>query len=59
MPASSEAALLSLLQEHHSLGNAKARQLLGLDEGAYESLKRAYGRTVREHYAKCSFIPIL
>lgn len=39
MPASSEAALLSLLQEHRSLGNAKARQLLGLDEAAYESLK--------------------
>jgi type I restriction enzyme M protein len=41
MPASSEAALLSLLQEHRSLGNAKARQLLGLDEAAYEQVKQA------------------
>src|SRR5690606_400354 len=39
MHASSEAALLGLLNEHRSLGNAKARQLLGLDEAAYESLK--------------------
>ncbi|MDX9749719.1 MAG: N-6 DNA methylase [Flavobacteriales bacterium] len=34
-----EAALLGLLNEHPSLGNAKARQLLGLDETTYESLK--------------------
>jgi type I restriction enzyme M protein len=39
MSASTEAALLSLLNEHQSLGNGKARELLGLDEAAYESLK--------------------
>lgn len=59
MHASTEAALLGLLNEHRSLGNAKARQLLGLDESVYESLKLTYGRVGGEHYAKCSFIPIL
>ncbi|MBZ0205709.1 MAG: type I restriction-modification system subunit M [Flavobacteriales bacterium] len=39
MPASTEAALIALLNEHQSLGNGKARELLGLDEAAYESLK--------------------
>lgn len=39
MPASTEAALLALLNEHESLGNGKARELLGLDEAAYENLK--------------------
>ncbi|MGB3525686.1 MAG: class I SAM-dependent DNA methyltransferase [Flavobacteriales bacterium] len=39
MHASTEAALVALLNEHPSLGNAKARELLGLDEAAYESLK--------------------
>lgn len=39
MTISTEAALLGLLNEHPSLGNAKARQLLGLDETTYESLK--------------------
>ena len=34
-----EAALIGLLNEHPSLGNGKARELLGLDEAAYESLK--------------------
>lgn len=34
-----EAALIGLLNEHQSLGNGKARELLGLDEAAYESLK--------------------
>lgn len=39
MSVSTEAALLGLLNEHQSLGNGKARELLGLDEAAYESLK--------------------
>jgi hypothetical protein len=41
MHASSHAreSFLSLLAEHGSLGNAKARELLGLDAEAYESLK--------------------
>lgn len=34
-----EAAFIGLLNKNESLGNAKARELLGLDEAAYESLK--------------------
>lgn len=34
-----KAALLGLLREHDSLGNTKARSLLGLNEAAYQSLK--------------------
>ena len=39
MSETTEAALLALLNEHESLGNGKARELLGLDEAAYENLK--------------------
>lgn len=39
MSESTEADLIGLLNEHQSLGNGKARELLGLDEAAYESLK--------------------
>lgn len=39
MSETTEAALIALLNEHQSLGNGKARELLCLDEAAYESLK--------------------
>lgn len=39
MSHSAEAALLQLLHQSPSMGNAKARERLGLDEAAYESLK--------------------
>ncbi|MEZ4740243.1 MAG: class I SAM-dependent DNA methyltransferase [Flavobacteriales bacterium] len=37
----SAAQLLALLGEHRSLGNGKARQLLGWDETTYEEVKQA------------------
>ena len=37
----SAAQLLALLAEHQSLGNGKARQLLGWDEATYEEVKQA------------------
>lgn len=36
-----EQQLIALLGEHHSLGNGKARQLLGWDEVTYEEVKQA------------------
>jgi type III restriction enzyme len=36
-----EAQLLALLAEHHSLGNGKARELLGWDEATYAQVKEA------------------
>jgi hypothetical protein len=37
--AKPEQQLLDLLQQHNSLGNGKARELLGLDEALYEQDK--------------------
>ena len=34
-------ALLAVLRNHTSLGNGKARQLLGWDEATYEQVKQA------------------
>lgn len=39
--AQQEQELIALLQEHTSLGNGKARQLLGWDEATYEEVKQA------------------
>ena len=36
-----ENELLALLGEHHSLGNGKARELLGCDEATYEQVKQS------------------
>jgi type I restriction enzyme M protein len=41
MADTTEAALLGLLNEHASLGNGKARELLGVDEAAYEAIKQS------------------
>jgi type I restriction enzyme M protein len=39
--AQQEQELIALLQEHTSLGNGKARQILGWDEATYEQVKQA------------------
>lgn len=45
--AQQEQELIALLQEHTSLGNGKARQLLGWDEASYEQVKRPWWPVAR------------
>jgi hypothetical protein len=54
-----EAQLLALLAEHHSLGNGKARELLGWDEATYARVKEglvAKGQVVQGRLPPCLWI---